>query len=226
MVEVKNFVEYLIRLLNNSGGVNLHEAIGCVIFFFPLAQAPNARLGKISPFYNDAVQQVRTAILESQLEAARAANKQKMSGLRGFSATNIKYKRIFFERWLPVLNRQPTADELENAENSENSAKIPIFALLNINRPPMAGDLDFSEFLALSFTHHIEILGRCTSLEERAFYIHQTFINHWDKYTLRDYLKADKFLNSPYAHPIPHIFRYRLFFLPPLRLFRVFHGFT
>ena len=55
----------------------------------------------------------------------------------------------------------------------------------------MAGDLDFSEFLALSFTHHIEILGRCTSLEERAFYIHQTFINHWDKYTLRDYLKAD-----------------------------------
>ena len=34
---------------------------------------------KISPFYNDAVQQIKSAILESQLEAARAANKQMLS---------------------------------------------------------------------------------------------------------------------------------------------------
>lgn len=66
--------------------------------------------------------------------------------------------RIFFEQWLPVLNRQPTAGELENAENSEKSAKIPIFELLDINRSPMANDLDFSEFLELSFTHHMDVL--------------------------------------------------------------------
>jgi hypothetical protein len=70
---------------------------------------------------------------------------------------------------------------LENAENSENSAKIPIFALLNLNRPPMASDLDFSEFLELSFTHHMEILLKTSTLEERAFYIHQTFITHWER---------------------------------------------
>ena len=183
---------------------------------------------KISPLYNDAVQQIKSAILESQLEAARAANKQMLSlyyavgkfvsensregtwgtgaigtisaqlqrempGLRGFSPTSIKKMRQFYEEWNCFLNRPPTAGELENVENERKTAKIPIFALLDINRPPMAGDLDISEFLALSFTHHIEILGRCTSLEERAFYIHQTFINHWDKYTLRDYLKADLF---------------------------------
>ena len=148
---------------------------------------------KISPYYNEAVQQIKSAILESQLETARAANKQMLSlyyaigkfvsensrkgtwgtgaistisaqlrrelpGLRGFSASNIKKMRIFFERWLPVLNRQPTADELENAEKIEKSAKIPIFALLNLNRPPLANELDFSEFLELSFTHHMEIL--------------------------------------------------------------------
>ncbi len=148
---------------------------------------------KISPFYNDAVQQIKSAILESQLETARAANKQMLSlyyaigkfvsensrkgtwgtgaidtisaqlrrelpGSRGFSASNIKKMRIFFERWLPVLNCQPTADELENVENSEKSAKIPIFALLNLNRSPLANELD---------------------------------LNHWDKYALRDYLKAD-----------------------------------
>ena len=34
---------------------------------------------KISPFYNNAVQQIKSAILESQLETARAANKQMLS---------------------------------------------------------------------------------------------------------------------------------------------------
>lgn len=181
---------------------------------------------KISPFYNYAVQQIKSAILESQLEAARAANRQMLSlyyavgqfvsansregtwgtgaidtissqlrrempGLRGFSATSIKYMRIFFEQWNTVLNRQPLADDLENAENGSKMPKIPIYALLDLNRQPMAGDLDFSKFLALSFTHHMEILLKTSSLEERIFYIHQTVLNHWDKYTLRKYLKAD-----------------------------------
>lgn len=181
---------------------------------------------KISPFYNYAVQQIKSAILESQLEAARAANRQMLSlyyavgqfvsansregtwgtgaidtisaqlrrempGLRGFSATSIKYMRIFFEQWNAVLNRQPLADDFENAENGSKMPKIPIYALLDLNRQPMAGDLDFSEFLALSFTHHMEILLKTSSLEERVFYIHQTVLNHWDKYTLRKYLKAD-----------------------------------
>lgn len=181
---------------------------------------------KISPFYNYAVQQIKSAILESQLEAARAANRQMLSlyyavgqfvsansregtwetgaidtissqlrrempGLRGFSATSIKYMRIFFEQWNTVLNRQPMADDLENAENCSKMPKIPIYALLDLNRQPMVGELDFSEFLALSFTHHMEILLKTSSLEERIFYIHQTVLNHWDKYTLRKYLKAD-----------------------------------
>ena len=128
-----------------------------------------ANVEKISPFYNDAVQQIKSAILESQLETARAANKQMLSlyyavgkfvsensregtwgkgaidtisaqlrrempGLRGFSATNIKYMRIFYERWLPVLNRQPTADELENAEKSEKLEHDMWVDLLFYNR--------------------------------------------------------------------------------------------
>ena len=38
-----------------------------------------ANVEKISPFHNDAVQQIKSAILESQLETARAANKQMLS---------------------------------------------------------------------------------------------------------------------------------------------------
>ena len=123
-------------------------------------------MDKISPFYNDAVQQIKSAILESQLETARAANKQMLS--------------LYYAvgKFVSENSRKGTWG---NAENEEKSAKIPIFALLDINRPPMAGDLDFSEFLELSFTHHMEILLKTSTLEERAFYIHQALINHCSK---------------------------------------------
>jgi predicted nuclease of restriction endonuclease-like (RecB) superfamily len=49
------------------------------------------------------------------------------------------------------------------------------------------------DFLGISFTHHMEIIERVSDLNERTFYIHQTFINRWSKYTLRDHLKADDF---------------------------------
>lgn len=57
----------------------------------------------------------------------------------------------------------------------------------------MAGDLDWHDFLSLSFSHHDEILAKTDTLEERAFYIHQAATLHWDKYTLRNNLKADLF---------------------------------
>lgn len=34
-----------------------------------------------------------------------------MPGLRGFSATNIKNMRSFYEEWSPVINSQSMADE-------------------------------------------------------------------------------------------------------------------
>ena len=46
-------------------------------------------------------------------------------------------------------------------------------------------------FLSISFTHHIEILKKTTTLDERLFYIHQTAAYKWDKYKLREVLKQD-----------------------------------
>ena len=61
------------------------------------------------------------------------------------------------------------------------------------NHGTSAGDLDWHEFFSLSFTHHMEILSKTKTLEERVFYINQAATLHWDKYTLRDNLKADLF---------------------------------
>jgi len=38
---------------------------------------------------------------------------QELPGLTGFSETNIKNMRIFYETWSPILNRQLTSADLD-----------------------------------------------------------------------------------------------------------------
>ena len=113
---------------------------------------------------------------------------KELPGLRGFSASSIKNMRQFYEQWSVLTIRQPSAGELQN---SEEEHLINTTQLLDINRQPLAGDLDLLDFFELGFTHHIEILSKTKTLDERVFYIHQAAMMHWDKYTLRDMLKAD-----------------------------------
>jgi predicted nuclease of restriction endonuclease-like (RecB) superfamily len=175
--------------------------------------------------YHDAVNQIKTAILQSQLRAAKSVNSELLSlyfaigkfisehsrneawgkssidvisrdlqkalpGLRGFSPTNMRKMRIFYEQWQNLTFRSPKANEIQPAENHED---ISISLLSDVNRSPSANDLDLRDFFALSFSHHYEILSQTETLEERVFYIHQAATLHWDKYSLRDHLRADLF---------------------------------
>jgi predicted nuclease of restriction endonuclease-like (RecB) superfamily len=175
--------------------------------------------------YNEAVTELKTAILQSQLRVAKAANTEMLSlyyaigkylsnhtrkdawgtnaievisrnlqkslpGLRGFSSTNMRKMRIFYEQWSNLTNCSPSANELQRTDNKED---IAIAQLLSLNHSPMANDLDLRDFFSLSFSHHYEILSQTKTLEERIFYIHQAAVQRWDKYTLRDNLRADLF---------------------------------
>lgn len=81
----------------------------------------------------------------------------------------------------PNINRQPVATEL--------SEQLAISSLQFI---PSVFDIHTAhDFLSVSFTHHIEILNKTTTLDERLFYIHQTAAYKWDKYKLREVLKQD-----------------------------------
>lgn len=195
---------------------------------------------QISPQYNDAVQIIKAAILQSQLETAKVANtnmlslyygigkyvsektrgnawgtsaieaiseqlRRELPGLRGFGASNIKNMRQFYEQWQVVINRQPTAGDLQQIDNKDI---IQPMALLRVIRQPMADEFEWHDFFSIGFTHHCEILAKTSTLEERFFYIHQTAVMHWDKYTLRDQLKADLYhhqstMPNNFAHTLP-----------------------
>ena len=96
------------------------------------------------------------------IEQISSLLQKELPGLRGFSTSNIKNMRVFYEEWEPVLNRQPLADEF-----------------------------NWSDFFSIGFSHHTEIISKAKTLEARLFYIHECAIRYWSKYTLRDYLKTD-----------------------------------
>ena len=174
--------------------------------------------------YQNAVDVIKTAILQSQARAAKAVNqeqlalyygigryvsantrkknwgqgaieaisnqlKQELPGLRGFSARNIKNMRIFYEGWYMLerpnsavttakfteinTNSSVATDEIGKAiVNSavatakfEDDREIRQLQLANLPNFPLR------EFLSISFTHHIAILTKAKTYEERVFYM-------------------------------------------------------
>ncbi len=120
---------------------------------------------------------------------------KELPGLRGFSARNLKNMRTFFEEWQVFFNSAAVAAELGACSQDRLTVSgndlIDCGLLLHSIRQPMAAELEIEEFLSLGFSHHIEILARAKDIEERIFYIHQAYQNQWNKYKLRDILKAD-----------------------------------
>ena len=115
------------------------------------------------------------------IEQISSLLQKELPGLRGFSTSNIKNMRVFYEAWESVLNRQPLADDLVLDEK----------LLLVEIRQPLADEFNWSDFLSIGFSHHTEIISKAKTLEARLFYIHECATRYWSKYTLRDYLKTD-----------------------------------
>ena len=169
----------------------------------------------------DAVKLIKSAVLKSQAQVALDGNRIQLSlyfgigkyisentrnnywgtnaieqisyqlqkelpGLRGFSPTNLKNMRTFFEEWNNDLNRQSLTDDLNTSTSDVLQEKI----LINSQK------IDMHEFLSISFTHHIEIISKVKNYEERKFYIHQTFIQHWNSRTLRLQIQNDLYNNQ------------------------------
>lgn len=116
---------------------------------------------------------------------------QELPGLRGFSETNIKNMRIFFEEWRDVFeNRQsPTADLAPVTDDDFERV---------VNRQLMTADLtpqELDDFFSVAFTHHREILRKTSSLEERLFYIQKCATEFWPVKRLQKAL-ADGLVNT------------------------------
>ncbi len=111
-----------------------------------------------------------------------------MPGLRGYSETNLKRMRTFYEEWSELDSFQPMnvdckspiqTDELEIIENQNNV--ISTVQMGEIETPQEISMLPFNfpsidafpanDFRSIGFTHHSNILAQCKQREQRFFYI-------------------------------------------------------
>ena len=99
-----------------------------------------------------------------------------LPGLRGFSETNLKNMRLFYEACKSIeSDSSVTTDELGVFQSTVdgktlqevNNEQIAIrqLQLTNYEEFPLA------EFLSISFTHHIAIINHAKDFDERLFYI-------------------------------------------------------
>lgn len=109
-----------------------------------------------------------------------------LPGLRGFSPTNIKYMRLFYEKWQPSFepNRQLPSDDL--------SPHMGNLAIRQLSTDELASK-DMDAFLRVGFSHHTEILSKCDSLNERWYYIHNCAVGFWTVESLKYHIRAKDF---------------------------------
>ncbi len=148
---------------------------------------------KLSPQYNDAVRQIKAAILQSQAKALASANQEQlalyygigryisqnsrtgfwgkdaietisrqlsteMPGLRGFSPRNLRNMRMFYKQW-----------KMFDTNLADASAKIEKVESMLV--PSVFSEIPLHAFFNIGFSHHVMILSKTKTIEERRFYI-------------------------------------------------------
>lgn len=120
------------------------------------------------------------------IEAISERLQGELPGIRGFSPTNMKNMRIFYEEWMPVLepNRQFKTAEIVGTEIHLEIRQLPTADLT---------DLEKESFARVGFTHHREIIRKAISTEERWFYIHRCASEFWDIISLKNHLNNKEY---------------------------------
>ena len=134
----------------------------------------------------------------------RAAPSRAAWAARFFSAEHSQYAAVCgILEAIPIS--LPTASKIETFD-IQNVVEFDRFALSKWS--PLASEINRDEFLGISFSHHMEILHRTKNINEVLRCIHEAVVHQWDKYTLRDMLKAgvpqsNKSAPNNFAHTMP-----------------------
>lgn len=140
------------------------------------------------------------------LESISQILRKELPGLKGYSATQLREMRLFYEAW-QILdpNSSVMTDESSNQEHTQsipaNSSvmtdelqdtgnQIDIYHAIQI---PNLADFPVEDFFKVPFTHHTLIRAIKSSLEARYYYIHRTAEEHLTTRTLEKLIKDDAY---------------------------------
>ena len=120
------------------------------------------------------------------IDAISSQLQEELPGLRGFSATNLRNMRIFFEAW------SPEDTQGDSSVATDESVRV---ALGNFHQAQLMKlqPKDAEAFKNIGFTHHMAILNQAKDREERFFYIRTCAENHYSVSELKRAIARDDF---------------------------------
>lgn len=120
------------------------------------------------------------------IDAISSQLQEELPGLRGFSATNLRNMRIFFEAW------SPEDAQGDSSVATDESVRV---ALGNFHQAQLMKlqPKDAEAFKNIGFTHHMAILNQAKDREERFFYIRTCAENHYSVSELKRAMARDDF---------------------------------
>lgn len=112
--------------------------------------------------------------------------RKEMPGLRGYSTSNMKNMRKFYENWLMLdcKSAVTTADLQNGIYQIDISQSITI---------PDIRNFPTEHFFSIPFTHHIKILEKVSNIEERYYYISRCSSEHMSVDEIESTIKQNAF---------------------------------
>lgn len=111
--------------------------------------------------------------------------RKELPGLKGFSATNLKNMRVFYDEWIILdqnssvaTNKTQSIDYEKFIISSDASDEIKSYEnTISIHQAiviPETKEFPVEDFFKVPFSHHLAILSSTKNIKERYYYIHKT----------------------------------------------------
>jgi predicted nuclease of restriction endonuclease-like (RecB) superfamily len=142
------------------------------------------------------------------LETISEQLRRELPGLRGYSATQMREMRLFYEAWLMLdANSSVATDELEKtasafAKTGSNNSSVATDELQIIENHidvrqaiqiPNITEFPIEDFFKVPFTQHTRIIASEKTLDARYYYIHRTAEEHLSVDDLKKLIKNDAY---------------------------------
>ena len=116
---------------------------------------------------------------------------RELPGLRGFSFTNLKNMRQFYEYYQLLPFSQLSTGQLKSTSKTiMQSSTAQKSQLLTVQFSKEELKECTNLLVNLSFTHHILILNKCKALKEKLFYIKKSIENQWTVELLKHHIES------------------------------------
>ena len=127
--------------------------------------------------------------------------KSDLPGLRGFSVTNLKNMRIFYNNWKSIdYNSSVTTDEISpvvtgEIEDVQKVGDMIIRLENNAIKIDDIGSFPIEDLFKIPFSHHMLVVEKVKEIEARYYYINRTAEEHLSVEQLKKIIKNNDFEN-------------------------------